>query len=102
MSDGHDKGEGGNAPSPSYKTPRDRGWISLRQFAELREVTYHTVLRWIFEERVHFIQVGGQKRIYEDEIAYQIQHGTRPPNPEKLGKFGKENKRGQEGTSNEP
>lgn len=94
MSNEYDNGEGVKTPSPSFQTPKDRGWISLRQFAELREVTYHTVLRWVFEERVHVIQVGGQKRIYEDEIAYQLTNGTRPPNPEKLGKFGKENKRG--------
>lgn len=66
----------------------------MRQFAELMEVTYHTVLRWVHEERVRTITVGGQRRIYEDEIAYQLQNGTRPPNPEKLGTFGHENKRG--------
>jgi excisionase family DNA binding protein len=66
----------------------------MRQFAELMEVTYHTVLRWVHEERVHVVTVGGQRRIYQDEIEHQLRHGTRPPNPEKLGTFGKENKRG--------
>jgi excisionase family DNA binding protein len=66
----------------------------MRQFAALMEVTYHTVLRWVHEERVHVITVGGQRRIYQDEVQYQLQFGTRLPNPEKVGTFGKEHKRG--------
>lgn len=82
-------GDGGHPPSShTLPTPRSRGWITVKQFAELQGVTYRTVLRWIFEERVLVVEVGNRKRIYEDEIRYQLENGTRPPNPDKLGKWG--------------
>lgn len=84
------EGRGSNPPSTrTVPTPNSRGWISLRQLATVMEVTYHSILRWAFEERFKYIEVGGQKRVYEDEVRYLLEHGTRPPNPAKVGKFGR-------------
>lgn len=61
---------------------KTRGWVSLRGFCGVADITYPTALRWAKLGMIQFTQVGGQKRIYEDEIARFLQFGTLPPNPE--------------------
>jgi len=63
---------------------KSRGWVSLRDFCKIADITYPTALRWTKLEMIRFTQVGGIKRIYEEEIARFIKEGTLPPNPEKL------------------
>lgn len=84
MSTDDDTGAGLKLPAPDPQlrkipTPDDRGWIDLRQFATLMEKSYHTILKWKREGRFKSVQVGGQYRIYEDEIRYIMEHGTRNP-----------------------
>src|SRR3954468_10953212 len=62
---------------------RDRGWVSLRDFCKIADVTYPTALRWCKLDMINFVQVGGVKRIYEEELARFIQHGTLKADPEK-------------------
>ncbi len=60
---------------------RNRGWVSLRDFCKIADVTYPTALRWCKLDMIQFVQVGGTKRIYEEEIARFIQHGTLKADP---------------------
>jgi hypothetical protein len=70
---------------PPIKSLKDRGWVSLRTFASnVADITYPTALRWCRLEMINFVQVGGTKRIYEEEIARFIREGTLKPHPEKL------------------
>jgi len=75
-------------PSPRTKNTlaglRDRGWVSLRDFTKIADITYQTALRWARLEMINFKQVGGTKRIYEEEIARFLKEGTLQPNAEKL------------------
>ena len=77
MSNFANSGDGVNPPSlPSLTT---KGWVTLKTFATLVERDYRSVRRWAAEGRVKTIRVGGQIRIYEDEIRYILEHGTREP-----------------------
>ena len=66
-----------------FSSMRNRGWVSLRDFCKIADVTYPTALRWCKLDMILFVQVGGTKRIYEEEIARFIQHGTLKADPEK-------------------
>jgi hypothetical protein len=77
MASNENTGEGGN--TPSLTTPNSRGWVSVRQFAALMEKDYRVCLKWIRQERVRSVRVGGQIRIFEDEVRYILENGTRPP-----------------------
>lgn len=68
---------------PPIKGLRDRGWVSLRTFASsVADISYPTALRWCKLKMLNYQQVGGTKRVYEEEIARFIQHGTLPPDQE--------------------
>ena len=60
-----------------------RGWLSLRDFCSIADITYPTALRWCKLDMIVYTQVGGIKRIYEEEIARFLRHGTLKANPEK-------------------
>jgi len=68
---------------PGTLVIKDRGWVSLREFAKIANVTYMTARRWAILEIIKATPVGGQFRVYEDEIRHFLQFGTRRPNPEK-------------------
>jgi hypothetical protein len=61
-----------------------RGWVTLRDFSKIANVSYPTVNRWARLEMVRFVQVGGQKRVYEEEIRRFLEFGTLPGSPDKL------------------
>lgn len=61
-----------------------RGWVSLRDFLKIADITYPTALRWCKLGMINYTQVGGTKRIYEEEIARFLREGTLKPNPEKF------------------
>jgi hypothetical protein len=69
--------------NPGTLVIKDRGWVSLREFAKIANVTYMTARRWALLEIIRATPVGGQFRVYEDELRHFLQHGTRPGNPEK-------------------
>ena len=62
---------------------RTRGWVSLRDFCTIADITYPTAVRWAKLDMIKYVQVGGTKRIYEEEIARFLQHGTLKPDEEK-------------------
>ena len=62
---------------------KDRGWVSLKQFAKVANVTYMTARRWANLEMIRTKKVGGITRIYEDELARFLRDGTLAPNKEK-------------------
>ena len=68
------------------KLLHNRGWVSLREFLKIAEVTYPTALRWCRLKMINYIQVGGTKRVYQDEIRRYLTKGTLPPDPEELAK----------------
>jgi hypothetical protein len=60
----------------------DRGWVSLRQFAQdIAHITYPTALRWRKQNRIITVPHGGIFRVYADEIRRYLEHGTLPPDP---------------------
>jgi predicted site-specific integrase-resolvase len=61
---------------------RDRGWVTLREFCKIADITYPTALRWAKLKQIAYVQVGGVKRVYEEEIARFIQQGTLKADPE--------------------
>jgi len=68
----------GSEPA-SLPTPKDRGWVSIKQVATLLQRDYRTVRKWVDEGRIQSIKVGGQYRIMEEEIRHILEHGTREP-----------------------
>jgi excisionase family DNA binding protein len=66
--------------SSSTNTPENRGWITIRQMATILEKDYRTVRKWVADEkRILAVKVGGQYRIYREEVDYVLQNGTREP-----------------------
>jgi len=63
----------------SLPTPYDRGWVSIEQLATLMGRDYRTIRKWVAEQRVRSIKVGGQYRIMEEEVRHILEHGTRDP-----------------------
>jgi hypothetical protein len=91
-------------PNPEYPPKRDpvslagirnRGWVSLRQFCVIADITYPTALRWISLGMINYVQVGGMKRVYEEEIARFMQYGTLKPPEDKLAEYKARRKRYQ-------
>lgn len=60
---------------------KERGWVTLRQFTEIADITYMTALRWCKLGMIQYVQVGGHRRVYEEEIARFLQYGTLPADP---------------------
>lgn len=56
-----------------------RGWVSLREFLKIADVTYPTALRWCHLGMIKYTQVGGVKRVFQEEIARFLREGTLPP-----------------------
>jgi len=79
-----DDSQGKQTDSAEFGGLKNRGWVTLRDFAKIADVTYVTVLRWVKLEMINVKQNGGFKRVYQDEIARYLRDGTLPPNPEKL------------------
>ena len=81
-SDPHNDREESKDSSHSDLRKPVTGWVSLREFAQIARVSYPTVTRWTKLKMINFTQVGGQKRIYEEEIRRFIENGTLEPDPE--------------------
>jgi hypothetical protein len=62
------------------------GWVTLPEFCKVANITYPTALRWCKLDMINFVQYGGQKRIYAEEIKRFLQFGTLPPNQERLSR----------------
>jgi hypothetical protein len=63
----------------SYAALKARGWVALRDFCTIADVSYPTGLKWCKLKMINFIQVGGTKRIYAEEIERFLKEGTLPP-----------------------
>jgi hypothetical protein len=72
---------------PALEELVDRNWVSLRQVASLLGVTYHTILRYIkptvddtgheiAPARLKVVKIGGQYRVYEDELRRFLSQGN--------------------------
>lgn len=72
---------------PTLSGIRERGWVTLKDFAVIADVSYYTVLHWARTEQIRTFQAGHKMRVYEEEIARFLRHGTLPGNPEKLAKL---------------
>ena len=72
--------QGGELPDLGTRI-HDRGWISLREFLSVADITYPTALRWCRLKMINYVQVGGTKRIYAEEIARFLKYGTLTPEP---------------------
>jgi excisionase family DNA binding protein len=53
-----------------------KNYVTLRQLKDLLGVTYQTVLRYVREEKVRAVKVGGSWRIYEDELRRFLSSGN--------------------------
>lgn len=53
-----------------------RGWVSLRQFALLTDVSYPTAVRLADEGKVKTYKVGGIRRVDADELARFLKEGN--------------------------
>lgn len=51
-------------------------YVTLRQLASLLGVTYQTVLRYVREDKLHAVRVGGRYRVYEDELRRFLETGN--------------------------
>lgn len=77
-------------PVRQVNTVKNRGWCTVQQLAVLLSVDYRTARKWLADGRVKHVRVGHQIRIFDDEIRYILENGTRPPgtvpstNPNKL------------------
>jgi excisionase family DNA binding protein len=56
-----------------------RGWISLRQFADLADISYPTARKLRDEGKIDYVMVGDQCRIYAEEVERFLRHGNLPP-----------------------
>ena len=67
--------------SPDLKSLTGRNWISLRKFGELIGKSYPTVLKMATHEpvKVKAIKIGGQYRIYEEEVRRFLTEGNAKP-----------------------
>lgn len=65
--------------SLDLKSLTGRKWISLRKFAVLIGKSYPTVLKMATHEpvKVEAIKIGGQYRIYEEEVRRFLLEGNR-------------------------
>ena len=70
----------------SLQNTKKRGWVSLRQFAQVADISYPTALRWCRLKMIVWEPHGGTKRVYQDELARYLREGTLPPDPEELAK----------------
>ena len=53
-----------------------RGWITLRQFADLIDVTPVTVYKMRDRGQVNVIKVGEHYRVYTDEVRRFLEEGN--------------------------
>lgn len=61
-----------------------RNWVTLKQLQKLLGVTYQTVLRYVREEKVRAVKVGGGWRIYEEELRRFLSEGNYKPEEDDL------------------
>lgn len=65
------------AEDPPLQELINRNWITLTQLAKLEGVTYRTALKWARDGKIKTVKVGGQRRIYEDELRRFRTEGNR-------------------------
>jgi hypothetical protein len=73
--------QGPDQQTTLVEAAKERGWVTLRQFTEVADITYMTALRWCKLGMINYVQVGGQRRIYEEELARFLAYGTLPADP---------------------
>jgi len=61
---------------PPLKDLVGRNWVTLRQLSGLLGVTYQTVLRYVKEEKIRAVKIGGSWRIYEEELRRFLEEGN--------------------------
>ena len=54
-----------------------RGYVSLRQFAKIIDVSYPTAVKLMKEGKVDGIKVGGITRIYANEVNRYLLEGNK-------------------------
>ncbi len=64
---------------PNLQELLKRNWATMRQFADICRVQYRTALRWQKTGHIRPVKVGGQWRIYEDEIRRFLTEGSHSP-----------------------
>lgn len=62
---------------------KDRNWITPNQLSAVLGISYMTVLKYLKNKQVISVKVGGGIRIYEEEVRYILENGTRPGNKQK-------------------
>jgi excisionase family DNA binding protein len=64
-----------------------KNWVTIAQAAKILERDYRTVRGWVHPHpetgitRIKAVKVGGQYRIYEDELKRILVEGTDPDKP---------------------
>lgn len=53
-----------------------RGWVSLRQFAKIIDISYPTAMRMKDSGKVSTIRVGGIHRVYSTEVKRFLEEGN--------------------------
>lgn len=69
----------GQSELPPLEELVNRNYISVAQLATLQGVTYRTARSWCVSGRVKATQVGGQWRIYEDDLREFLAEGNQTP-----------------------
>lgn len=67
-----------NTKKAAVEVLATRGWISLRQFAQIIEVSYPTVLAMQKRGEISTVKVGGLWRVYTDEVQRFLAFGNLP------------------------
>lgn len=57
----------------------NRNWVTLKQFAKLSGRSYQIILRWKKLGHFRTVQVGGQFRVYQEELVRFFTQGNLPP-----------------------
>jgi excisionase family DNA binding protein len=61
---------------PPLESLVGKNYVTLGQLRDILGVTYQTVLRYVKEEKVRAVKVGGGWRIYEDELRRFLTSGN--------------------------
>jgi excisionase family DNA binding protein len=67
----------------SFQAQTGRNYVTLRKFAQIVELSYPTCLKLAKSGKVVAVKVGGNYRIYEDEVRRFLKQGNHP-NPQPM------------------
>lgn len=60
-----------------YKAVGGKSYVTLNQLSGILGVTYRTARRYVDAGKIQGVKVGGQYRIYEEEIRRFLESGNR-------------------------